>query len=107
MGLLEPVDDAFPPIVVLVEDYEGRERTFTGGQTEWNLLKVDESLDSVLVVGVADVRETVVGPSSVDCGEGERESGEGGRANGEDDWRIGVRNVGQHADGNDKGTDRR
>jgi hypothetical protein len=52
VGLFESVDETFPPIVVLREDYEGREETVTGGQAEWNLLEVDESLDSILVVGV-------------------------------------------------------
>jgi len=34
--------------------------------------KVDESLDSVLVVGILDGREAVVGPASIDGSEGER-----------------------------------
>ena len=73
LGMFESVDDTFPPIVVLVEDYEGCEETVTCGETEWNLLKIDEGLGSVPVVGIGDGGETIVGPSSVNSGEGEGE----------------------------------
>ena len=86
MGLFESVDEAFPPVVVLGQDYEGCEQPVTGGQTEWNLLEVDERPGSGPVVGVLDGRETVVCPASVDCCEGEREGCEGGRPNSEGDW---------------------
>jgi len=48
-------DETFPPIVILWEDYERCEETIAGGQSEWNLLKVDESLCSAPAVGVLDV----------------------------------------------------
>jgi len=53
--VFESVDETFPPIVVLREDYERREETVMGGQTEWNLLEVDKGLGSAPVVGVLDV----------------------------------------------------
>ena len=53
--MLESVDETFPPIIVLGEDYERREKAVAGGQTEWDLLEVDESLDGTPAVGVLDV----------------------------------------------------
>ena len=44
---------------------------------------MDESPGSVPVIVVGDPGEAIVGPSSVDGGEGEGECREGGRANGE------------------------
>ena len=91
VGLFESVDETLPPTVVLREDYEGCEETASGGQTQGNLLEVDESLDSVLVTGVFDGRETVVGPTSIDSREGERERCEGGRSNSEDNCGISIK----------------
>jgi hypothetical protein len=54
VGLFEPIDEAFPPVVVLREDYEGCEEPATGGQTQWDLLEVDESLDDVPAIVVID-----------------------------------------------------
>ena len=71
-----------------MEDYEGREETVTGDQTEWDLLKMDESLGSIPVIGVGDRGESIVGPPSVDGGEGEGECSEGGRADGEGDCGV-------------------
>ena len=55
---------------------------------KWDLVEVDESLESTLVVGVLDAGEAVVGPSGVDSGEGEREGGKGWRSYSESDWRM-------------------
>ena len=54
-------------------------------------MEVDESSDSVSAVGIIDGGEPIVGPASVDGGEGERERGEGRRSNSEGDWCMVVR----------------
>jgi hypothetical protein len=67
--LFESVDEMFPPVVVLGEDYEGCKQSVAGGETKGDLLEVDESLDGVLVVRILNARETVVCPTSVNCRE--------------------------------------
>ena len=84
--MFEPIDEAFPPVVILREDNEGCEQPVTSSQTQWDLLEVDEGLDSVPAIGVIYGRETIVGPVSVGGREGEGERCEGGRSDGENDW---------------------
>ena len=93
VSLFKPVNETFPPVVILREDDERCEESTTGGQTQWDLLEVDEGLCSVLVVGVLDGGETVVGPASVDGCEGEGEGGESGGPDGEGDWCTEVRKM--------------
>ena len=102
--MFESVDETVPPFVVLREDDKRREETITGGQTEWDLLEVDESLGSFPVVGILDFRETVVGPAGIDGRKGERERREGGRPDSECDW---DRKLVQQTDVCYKGTHRR
>ena len=84
----ESVDEIFPPLVVLEEDYGLREETVVGGQTEWNLLEVYKRLGSLLVVRIFDDREAIVGPASIDGIEDARECREGRKSYGEDGWKI-------------------
>ena len=55
----ESVDEIFPPLFVLEEDYGLCEETVAGGQTEWNLLEIYKRLGSLqVVVRIFDDRET-------------------------------------------------
>ena len=86
--MLEPFHEVFPPIVVLWENDEGCEQAITSGDVKWDLVEVNEGLESALVVGVLDAGEAIMGPTGVDSGEGKREGGKGWRPNSESDWWI-------------------
>jgi len=95
VGVFESVDQVFPPVVVLGQDYEGCEESVLDGYVQWGLLEVDESLGSVPAIRVIDGRESAVNPAGV-CGrESERERCEGRRADSEGDWCMAVRKLGQ------------
>jgi len=93
VGLSKPTGEAFPPVVVLGEGYEGCGESIMGGDMQWNLLEVDKCLGNLPVIGVVSGRETLVGPASVEGCESEGKCCEGGGPDSENDWCMVVRSI--------------